>query len=146
MDPVIASKIHFTNNAADLEKFISRERIVQELGGDDYWTYKYSEPSLDENDIMKDTATRDVLLAERQKLADDLLLATSAWIAATTAKDDAEIAIYKEQRAINIKRLHSNYWQLDPYLRARTVLDRTGAFNDHRCHSSEESPVKIREA
>ncbi|KFY65480.1 hypothetical protein V496_02537 [Pseudogymnoascus sp. VKM F-4515 (FW-2607)] len=146
LDPVIASKIYFTNNAADLEKFISRERIVKELGGNDEWTYKYSEPSLDENDIMNDTATRDVLLTERQKLADDLLLATSAWIAATTAKDDAEIAIYKEQRAANIKRLHSNYWQLDPYLRARTVLDRTGALKDHRCHSSEESLANIREA
>lgn len=146
MDPAIASKIYFTNNAADLEKFIPREQIVRELGGDDDWAYNYFEPSLDENDKMKDTATRDILLAERQRLGDDLLLATSAWIEATTAKDEAEITPCKDQRAAFIERLQSNYWQLDPYLRARTILDRTEAFKGLYCHHSEESPTKIRGA
>ncbi|ELR10029.1 hypothetical protein VC83_07366 [Pseudogymnoascus destructans] len=146
LDPVIASKIYFTNNAADLEKFISREQIVQELGGDNNWAYKYFEPTPNENDKMKDTATRDVLLTERQRLGDSLLLATSAWIAATTSKDEAEIAACKDQRSDFIERLRSNYWQLDPYLRARTVLDRTGAFKDLHYHPSEESLVKIRGA
>lgn len=146
MDPAIASKIYFTNNATDLEKFIPREQIVRELGGDDDWTYEYFEPSLDENDIMKDTTSRDVLLTERQRLDDDLLLATSAWIAATTAKDEAKITASKDQRAAIAERLHSNYWQLDPYLRARTLLDRTGAFKDHCYHPSNDSLAKIRRA
>ena len=95
---------------------------------------------------MKDTTSRDVLLTERQRLDDDLLLATSAWIAATTAKDEAKITACKDQRATIAERLRSNYWQLDPYVRARTLLDRTGAFKDIRCHPSEESLAKIRRA
>ncbi|KFX97980.1 hypothetical protein V490_02520 [Pseudogymnoascus sp. VKM F-3557] len=143
LDPAIASKIYFTNNATDLEKFIPRDNIFRDLGGDYDWTYEYVEPNLDENDVMKDTATRDALLTERQGLNDDLLLATSTWIAVTTAKDEEKITACKDQRAAIANRLRSNYWQLDPYLRARTFMDRTGELKPPNCHPSEESLPKI---
>jgi hypothetical protein len=129
LDPIIASKIHFTYNVADLEKFIPRDQIVQELGGNDVWTYKYCEPRLDENDKMKDTATRDILLAEQQRLGEELLDATTAWIAANNAKDKAETTACEDRRAALIEQLRFNYWKLDPYLRARVLLDRTGGIN-----------------
>jgi hypothetical protein len=92
---------------------------------------------------MKDTATRDALLTERQGLYDDLLLATSTWIAVTTAKDEEKITACKDQRAAIANRLRSNYWQLDPYLRARTFMDRTGELKPPNCDPSEESLPKI---
>jgi CRAL/TRIO domain len=55
LDPVVASKIHFTRSVADLEQFIPKSQIVKELEGDDQWEYKYVEPVPGENDIMKDT-------------------------------------------------------------------------------------------
>ena len=58
MDPVVASKVHFTKSVADLDKFISRTQIPRELKGDEDWQYEYVEPKKDENAIMKDTATR----------------------------------------------------------------------------------------
>ncbi|KFY07136.1 hypothetical protein V492_07417 [Pseudogymnoascus sp. VKM F-4246] len=138
LDPAIADKIYFTNNVADMEKFIPRDQIIQELGGNNDWTYNYPEPSLDENDIMKDTATRDALLTERQRIFEGLLVSTAAWIAATTAKDEEKISTCKDQRAATIELLGSNYWQLDPYLRACSLLDRTGAFKRPRSQSSGE--------
>src|SRR4051794_20270651 len=68
MDPEIAAKVQFTNSVADLEKFISRDQIVEEMGGDEKWSYEYVEPDAHENDRMNDTTTRDALKAEREAI------------------------------------------------------------------------------
>jgi len=115
----VASKIHFTRSVDDLEKFIPRDRIVKELEGDEQFEWTYVEPVPGENDIMKDTATRDRIQEEREGMVRRFEESTKRWIAG----DDGAIA---ERDAI-AKEMNENYWRLDPYVRARTVYDRVGA-------------------
>lgn len=130
MDPVVASKVHFTRSVDDLEKFISRDRIPKELGGDEEWEYKYIEPEARENAAMQDAETRDALMVERMMIGIQLLAATAAWISATTFssgnEDRKRVETMKSQRAFIIEKFQRNYWKLDPYVRARALIDRTG--------------------
>ena len=125
MDPVIVSKVNFTSKVSDLEKFIAPEQIPKELKGKEDWAYKYIEPVAGENDLMADTETRDRIFAERLKIGEELLLRTSEWVAASQ-QDGAAAATAKSQRTQTIETLRQNYWQLDPYVRGRTYLDRVG--------------------
>jgi hypothetical protein len=118
LDPMVAAKVHFITGAKALEELIPRENILKELGGEEDWEYEYVEPVAGENDKLNDTAARDIILAERNSLGADLFSLTTQWIA--DPKTDLEI------RDQVVEKLRKNYWDLDPYVRARTVLDRTG--------------------
>ena len=118
LDPVVASKFHFTRNVEELEAFIERNHIPKELGGDDPWQYQFVEPKLGENDQMKDETTKQRLLSERAELVKDFEKTTQEWI--------KEPQAVQQKRAELAERLRSGYWQLDPYLRARSLYDRTG--------------------
>lgn len=120
LDPVVAAKVHFTNNKAELEEFIEPGHIIKELEGEEDWEYKYIEPIAGENDRMKDTATRDRLLAGREELVKKFEHATRQWI----RNPDEAIKAEREQLA---KQLKEDYWNLDPYIRARTLYDRQGS-------------------
>lgn len=118
LDPVVASKVHFTKNVEELEAFVERKHIIKELGGDDPWTYEYVEPRPGENDQMDDTATKQRLLDERATVVKDFERLTQEWI--------KEAKAVEEKRSELAERLRTDYWQLDPYLRARSMYDRTG--------------------
>ncbi|KAJ5319900.1 hypothetical protein N7508_000183 [Penicillium antarcticum] len=118
LDPMVAAKVHFITGAKALEELVPRENILKELGGEEDWEYEYVEPVAGENDKLNDTATRDIILAKRNSLGADLFSLTTQWIA--DPKADLEI------RDQIVEKLRKNYWELDPYVRARTVLDRTG--------------------
>jgi hypothetical protein len=130
MDPVVASKVHFTRSIADLDKFVPRNQIPKELKGDENWTYKYIEPVKDENTTMEDTATRDSLMYERMMIGIRMLAATAAWISATTTTDGtkevSKVDGLKSRRNVIIEEFRVNYWKLDPYIRARALIDRDG--------------------
>jgi hypothetical protein len=134
MDPVVASKVHFTKSVADLDKFISRTQIPRELKGDEDWQYEYVEPKKDENAIMEDTATRDSLMYDRVMIGIRMLAATAAWISATTfaegKEDPAAVDELKSRRNAVIEEFRVNYWNLDPYIRARALIDRTGVLKE----------------
>ncbi|KAI1122043.1 CRAL-TRIO domain-containing protein [Nemania abortiva] len=123
LDPVVASKIHFTNNVKELEEFIAIDKIPDEMDGTSGWSYKYIEPIPGENDKMKDTATRDKLIQERESLYQEYESKTIEWI----HEDDAakRKAIKSERNAI-AQKLREQYWRLDPYIRSRTLYDRIG--------------------
>lgn len=125
LDPVVAGKVHFTKNANDLEKFIPRDRIVKELEGDENWDYKYVGPQPDENKAMEDTAKRDALIAERQEMAKEIQDATVSWLSASASKDKEAISLAEGRRNGLINRLREHYWVLDPYIRSRSLYDRT---------------------
>jgi hypothetical protein len=112
--------VHFTNNVDEMSEFVPRSHILKELGGDEDWSYTYVEPVPGENDTMKDVATRDKLQAEREKLVEAWEKATLEWI---EGKDGDGI---KARRTELAAKLREDYWRLDPYLRARTLFDRTG--------------------
>ncbi|RMJ23450.1 CRAL TRIO domain protein [Aspergillus sp. HF37] len=131
MDPVVASKVHFTRSVSDLDKFVSRDQIPKELAGDENWEYKYVEPENDENAVMQDTSACDCLMFERLMTGLRILAATGAWISATTfskgKEDKAAVEELKSRRQAIIEDFRLNYWKLDPYVRARALIDRTGA-------------------
>jgi hypothetical protein len=121
LDPVVASKIHFTKHLEDLEQYIPRSQIMKELGGDEDWEYKYAEPAPGENEIFKDEAPRIKLEEERKADVLEYEKKTFDWIAGRGDSDSI-----KKERDLLAQKLHDNYWQLDPYIRARTIYDRTG--------------------
>jgi len=121
LDPVVASKVHFTNNNEEMEEFVPRSQIISELGGDEDWSYQYVEPVPGENDLMKDTTTRDKYLVEREGLVKDYEKATLEWIHGTE-----KTQIRRNELANKLK---EDYWRLDPYLRARSLYDRVGLIN-----------------
>lgn len=120
LDPVVASKVHFTNNIKDLEEYISPSRVPKELDGDEDFDYEYVEPIPGENDKMNDTATRDGLLAAREQLYRDYEEATANWI---KTPEDAAVKAQRDSIAANLR---ADYWKLDAYVRARSLCDRTG--------------------
>ncbi|KAF3398443.1 hypothetical protein F1880_005744 [Penicillium rolfsii] len=131
MDPVVASKVHFTRSVNDLDKFISRDQIPRELSGDEDWQYAYISPEAKENEIMQDTATRDSLMYERMMIGLRMIAATAAWISATDGSkgeevDKGKVEECKARRNGIVEEFRQNYWKLDPYIRARALIDRTG--------------------
>lgn len=124
LDPVVASKVHFLSGAKELQKIIPMEHIVKEVGGGEDWEYKYIDPFPGENDRLKDTETREKLRAERTKLGDELYETTAQWIAGDKSED------LTKRRKAAIEGLRDNYWRLDPYIRARSLMDRTGVINE----------------
>lgn len=130
MDPRIVERIHFTYTVQDLEKYIARDQIISELGGNEDWEYEYLEPEADENNAMTDYAARDTLLAERQSIGEEFLSATSRWIEASRTGSVTDIQEAVAHREEVIEQIRLNYWDLDPYVRARNNLDRTGVIQE----------------
>ncbi len=120
LDPVVAGKVHFTSDVKDLEEHISRSQIIKELGGDENWEYTYVEPKDGEDELLKDEATKEKLKTERNADALEYQTKTFDWI------NNAGGAGLNEKRDEIARRLHDNYWKLDPYVRARTLYDRVG--------------------
>ena len=121
LDPVVASKIHFTKHLEDLEQYIPRSQIIKELGGDEDWEYHYIEPVQGENDLMKEEAPRKKLEEERQVDVLDFQKKTFDWI-----HTPSHAQAVKKERDTLADKLNRNYWGLDPYIRARTLYDRQG--------------------
>ncbi|KAK5717434.1 phosphatidylinositol transfer protein csr1 [Elasticomyces elasticus] len=117
LDPVVASKVHFASNVDDLSEWIPKSQIAKELGGQEDWTYNYVEPSPNENSAMDDSASREKIQAERTELVASYEHETMAWIQGEGSG---------EGRGRLAQRLRENYWRLDPFVRARSLYDRTG--------------------
>jgi len=115
--------VHFTNNVKEMEEFIAVKQLPKELEGEEDWEYAFVEPTPGENDQMKDTATRDRLLAAREMLVKEFEDTTAQWIQHPEGEKAAEI---KARRATLATQLREDYWRVDPYLRARSLYDRTG--------------------
>jgi hypothetical protein len=123
---VVANKVHFTNNAKEMEEFIPLKHIPKDLEGDEDWTYQYVEPAEGENAKLADAATRDRLLAAREALYKEYEAATLEWIRSSGAEDKAAAEEIKARRNAIADRLREDYWNVDPYLRARSYYDRIG--------------------
>ena len=125
LDPVVASKVHFTKNVEDLEEFIARNQIPKGLGGGEDWTYRYIEPIPGENDLQADGVTRQKLLDARASVVKEFESITQQWIQDPKSRDKL-----RTTRADLVERLRSGYWELDPYLRAKSLCDRTGIIKE----------------
>ncbi|KAL1839595.1 hypothetical protein VTJ49DRAFT_1338 [Mycothermus thermophilus] len=124
LDPVVANKVHFTNSAKEMEAFIPLKHIPKDLDGEEDWTYSYVEPVENENACMRDTETRDRLLAARAELYKEYEEATLEWIRSAEGSEEAKKA--KARRNEIADKLRVGYWEVDPYVRARSYYDRIG--------------------
>ena len=70
---------------------------------------------------MTDDATRQKLLDERAAVVKEFETATQRWV-----RDSETSDILKQKRNELAERLRSGYWQLDPFIRARSLYDRSG--------------------
>jgi hypothetical protein len=122
LDPVVASKVHFTNNLDDMSVFLESSSIIKELGGSKEWSYKYPEPIEGENDIMKDEATKSSLISRRKELSTQYEDLVNEWIAA----DQPAFEKLRQRRDDLADEIRHNYWKLDPFVRARSLYDRSG--------------------
>ncbi|KAI5789853.1 CRAL-TRIO domain-containing protein [Pyronema domesticum] len=131
LDPVVASKIHFTTSTKDLTRFIPSHQIPKNIGGTEDWTYSYSpKPPAEIPDGVKDHEDRYTvntaeniaslakLEAERRQQVERYEELTREWIKGAAEK--------KEQRTKVAKELEKGYWGLDKYIRGRGIYDRTG--------------------
>jgi hypothetical protein len=125
LDPVVASKVHFTNSPTDLEQFIQPSLILEELGGKNPYSYEYIEPVPGENALMDDEGSKKVLLEERKALALRYEDAIKDWINAESNEGGAWAELRKNRDEVAAE-LKTNYWKLDPYIRARSIYDRNG--------------------
>lgn len=73
---------------------------------------------------MEDKETRDKLIAQRQHLAKDIQDVTVEWIRASFKKEAEAASAAKQKRSALIEELRKQYWELDPYIRARSLYDR----------------------
>ncbi|KAF3047556.1 hypothetical protein E8E12_010346 [Didymella heteroderae] len=127
LDPVVAGKVSFVKNVDELQKFVPKDQIPAELGGDEDWVYKYPEPVPGENDTMKDEATRNAIEADRTQIVNRYESTILEWIRAGTQAETIEQR--RKERDTVAEALRQNYWKLDPYVRARTLYDRMGVIN-----------------
>ena len=116
LDPVVAAKVHFASNVDELSEWIPKAQIPAELGGAEQWRYEYVEPREGENDAMSDSAAQEKVQSERTELVKSYEHEVSAWCNGEGSG---------EGRMRLAQRLSENYWKLDPYVRARSLYDRT---------------------
>ncbi|KAG5438953.1 hypothetical protein PCANB_002283 [Pneumocystis canis] len=124
LDPVVVKKICFTNSHKELQMYIDDSQLIKELGGQNSWEYTYIEPVEKENTKMQDTVTREKLIQERNILIRAFETLTAKWIIEKDQKISNQLLHERNQVADDLCR---NYWQLDPYIRARSLYDRIGA-------------------
>ena len=121
LDPVVANKVHFTKNLEELEQYVPKSNIIKELGGDDPYTYEYIEPRTGENDSMLDNVTRSRLQEDRANTVKEFEARTQEWM--QSSPNNADLM---QKRNSLAEQLRKGYWQLDPYVRARSLYDRQG--------------------
>ncbi|KAI3339031.1 CRAL-TRIO domain-containing protein [Ustulina deusta] len=127
LDPVVAAKVDFTRNVEGLEKYIPKENIISLFGGTDDWRYAYQEPTEDEDASMaRGDGERENITTDREEIAERFLAATQEWIRHVDVGEHEEAEIQAQLRSNAVEALWTNYWKLDPYVRSRTNLDRTG--------------------
>lgn len=120
LDPVVAAKVHFTSNVEELSQYIEMSHIPEALGGKDPWQYQYIPPIDGENTAIEDTSARQRLEHQRDEIVNAYELATLKWVKQSNS------APLRAERAALRETLRKGYWDLDPYVRARSLCDRTG--------------------
>src|SRR5690606_19165492 len=99
----------------ELHKVIPRDRLsVDHYDGLDDTKYEYVPAVPGENDCMKDTATKDKLIAERHSLEVKFDEANRAWIKDINGKNSPE-------RDTIAQELRDQYTRMTPYVRAKNM-------------------------
>lgn len=123
LDPVVASKVHFTYTAADLEKFVDRKFIPKDLGGDDEYVPVYVPPTSESSGKLAKDEKYEKWVQQRRDYCYVFIETPLAWIKAKTVEESTKLLDYKIQIGAELAK---NYILLDPYIRERGPFDRDG--------------------
>jgi len=124
LDPVVRSKVAFTKNAKDVADRVPAERLIADLGGEVVTGFQFKEPEDGENDMLNDEAGKKKAEDNYQSLVDEYEDATRKW---TKSKGNNDEIIKK--REILVKKLRIAQFELEPYIRGRTVYHRNGTID-----------------
>lgn len=127
LDPVVASKIHFTYSTQDLQQFIDAKSIPKLLGGDDNYQMQYIDPTPENSDRKPIDDEYKKLVDQRTELTLLFVESTINWFHTTTPQDSYNHLI---QRLNYQRQLLENYVKLDPYVRTRGAFDRSGEIKE----------------
>ena len=124
LDPVVASKINFTKNTKDLEKYIDADQILKELGGQDDYKYEYLLPTKKDNGLaINDEEIIKKSIAERKDLEKQFIEKTIQWI---ESKDITTSKQLLQERIALSRKLTENFKTFDGCVRNRGLYDRLG--------------------
>ncbi|KAF9347833.1 hypothetical protein BGX26_000713 [Mortierella sp. AD094] len=124
LDPVVASKVHFTRNDKELAEYIDTAHLPVKFGGLDKYTFEYIPTVPGENDCMSDIETKERLIDEWKAIMWKFEALTREWIACKTEGARSEDVIEAERTQF-AKELRIAFFKLDPYIRARTMYHRS---------------------
>ncbi|VVT46695.1 uncharacterized protein SAPINGB_P001341 [Magnusiomyces paraingens] len=134
MDPFVAQKIVFTKSYEDLLKYFPPEYIEKEHGGSDDYQYKYIEPPAGESAKINDNATREKIFLQQEELQQEFIEATIEWIKSSDKNTNQTSQARKNEISARSADL---YWISDEYVRARSMIDRTGVLESfNKLHST----------
>ncbi|KAJ2156133.1 hypothetical protein GGF46_005393 [Coemansia sp. RSA 552] len=131
LDPVVASKVHFVQTTADLEKFIALENLPKEYGGTNGFKYEYVLPREKENHYMLDATARQAAASERTAACKRFEASTRKWAGVDSATPGLSGDALVKERDSAADELIAASKALDKYLRARTLYHRTGVVDDN---------------
>ncbi|CCD27107.1 Csr1p NDAI_0J02150 [Naumovozyma dairenensis CBS 421] len=125
LDPVVASKIVFTKNTSELERFLKPEQIPSYLGGknDSIDLDHYVKPDGSHDDKLKDKEGLQLVQNQRIELIDKFVKLTVDWIQSETDEQSKEL--FAERCNVSDD-ICNNYIELDPFIRSRSSYDING--------------------
>lgn len=127
LDPVVASKIHFTKSTKDLNQFIDSDNLPESMGGKDPYAGEYPEPKAEDchPPKPKDAVYRQ-LMKERNENLVKFLETTKRWIESTNSDVSAR---YLQDKIDLGTKIAQSYVDLDPYVRIPGIYDRNGSID-----------------
>ncbi|CAD6887124.1 unnamed protein product [Tilletia laevis] len=129
LDPVVRDKIKFSSKASELVDYVPYSKLRKAMGGTMQWEWNYIEPTAAENELMKDTATATAVRKEHHDLSQKFEEVTRAW---SNTKDDSDAAAkdLNYRRLVLGKQLRLKQFQMNPYIRARSIYHRDGSLKE----------------
>ncbi|KAJ2313600.1 phosphatidylinositol transfer protein csr1 [Coemansia sp. RSA 2705] len=118
MDPVVARRTMIVKDAKALETFIPRDQIPTSMGGQLKFQYQYVYPTTDENAKMFDAEGRQRAEHEFAASVEAFSKQTKGWVGGSQSYNN-------ESRTQAAAAFDSAAVELDPYIRARFVEERT---------------------
>lgn len=129
LDPVVASKVQFINNAKALSEFIDINTIPKHMGGNNPHQFAWHDPPAPQALSSEQSAKKEKLLLERNKILDEYLDLTRNYSADIIQKGSS-LEKQQERRHALVQDLEVNYWQLDPFVRGKVYIDYAGLLQE----------------
>ncbi|KAF9437290.1 hypothetical protein BGZ76_001352 [Entomortierella beljakovae] len=127
LDPVIRTKIKFTNNHSDLDEYIAKDQLmsIKPYDGLDNVPYVYTPPVPDEDKLLhQDSEAKHRAINKLREMELTFERLTEIWQGQKQLSSN--VAVMQERHEVG-KRMAEAWWAAFPYTRAKTVYHRMGA-------------------